>query len=87
MQRKWYRGVSNNDPDGVEERAELVKSARPTLELLKTIMEDRRKELRQQMQDKQHYELASWPYMQADTLGAIRELDSIIELLTLEKIT
>lgn len=65
----------------------MVKSAKPTLDLLKQILVDRMVEVQKSMLSTQNYESPAWAEMQADRLGAIRELDYVISLLTLDRET
>lgn len=82
MKVDWYRnlGVSTQ-----EERKALVLSARPAIEILKTIVESRLRDASANMAARASYDSPAWPYLQADYLGAARELEFLKDLLTLEE--
>jgi hypothetical protein len=67
------------------ERKEMIRSAAPTLKVLKNILENMMAEQEAQAMKKDSYEKASWAYLQADHLGAMRTLKTINDLLTIEE--
>lgn len=67
------------------ERKEMVKSARPTLKVLRNVLEKRMQDLEANAQKSEHYEKASWAYYQADHLGAMRAYNYVLSLLDQEE--
>lgn len=82
MKVEWTRGLTTDESK--KERKDLVLSARPTLKVLKELLEIRLKEKEEEQLKKAAYSNPNWAYLQADLTGAKRELQSLIELLTLE---
>jgi hypothetical protein len=68
-----------------EERREQLLSARPALKVVRSVLYKRLKNLEEAQQAKAEYELAGWPYKQADFIGSKRELQYLIDLLTLDQ--
>lgn len=79
---EWLAGLK---PEDKAERADMIRSAGPTLRLLKSILEKRLDAKLAAMLGKQNYESASWPYAQADGIAEQRVLREIIELIDLTK--
>lgn len=84
MKLDWMRGLKQEEK---EKRIEMVQSARPTLELLKEILSSKLEGMQTEMLSQQNYESPSWGLKQADSVGAIRELNYVISLLTLDRET
>lgn len=82
LNMEWYKGVPKEE-DRVKLAAEIM-SSRPTLELLRTLLEDRIAALEATHAKKTNYDSPSWAYAQADYVGAKRTLREIIELVTTE---
>lgn len=82
MKVEWFRGTATDVEK--QERRELVKAARPTLEILRKALEARLAEREAKETSLKLYESPSWAYMQADLTGSKRELKELIDLLTLE---
>ena len=82
MKVEWYKYDCPQEKR--EERAELVRSAGPTLEILRKIIQGRIDDKNLRRRSAKLYESPNWPYMQADLLGAERELEEILDLLTIE---
>lgn len=82
MKADWFHGVPKEKHD---ERRALVKSASPTLKLLKAILEKRLAELDTKRTNPVHYDSPAWAYMQADINGSMREIKQVIELLDQEE--
>ena len=80
MLTDWYRGVKG-EPER-NERAKEVRSALPSLRILKSILEDKLDQLETEHTKKAKYDSPSWAYIQADYVGAKRSLQEIIQLLT-----
>lgn len=82
MKVEWFRGV-REDADR-KEREQMVRSAKPTLEVLKQLLEARLRAVDDTQMSKADYENPSWAFKQADANGAKRTLQELIQLLTLE---
>ena len=82
MKTEWFRGLTTDEAK--QERRELVKSARPTLEVLKGLLEKRLKDKADKQSSEALYLNPNWAYLQADSTGAMRELKTLIDLLTIE---
>jgi hypothetical protein len=83
LKTEWYKGVRDEN-DRVALAAEIL-SSRPTLELLRSLLEDRVAALDTAHTKKTNYDSPSWAYAQADYVGAKRTLQEIIELVTTEE--
>lgn len=82
MKIEWFAGLPK---DKQEERKALVKSAAPTLKVLKNILEKRLDDLESKRVNPANYDSPAWAYMQADINGSMRELERVIELLDQEE--
>lgn len=82
MKLDWLSGLSGDD---VKERKEMVRSARPTLNVLKNILEKKKEIAYSRMWSQKSYDSPAWPAMQADILGELRTLNYVIELLDQEE--
>lgn len=82
MKSEWFQGLDEGTKAG---RVEQVMSARPTLKLLKNILEAKLEARVKDGLSKKNYEYASWPYAQADSIAEQRILREVIELITLTK--
>jgi hypothetical protein len=79
MKVSWYIGCK--DDDDKLERAALIHASHQALTILRTILEKNVEEISNTAESQKNYELAAWPYLQADRIGAIRALKNVIELL------
>lgn len=79
---EWYKGAKTETERAA--RAAEILSSRETLNILKKLLEDRLAALETGHTQKDKYESPSWPYLQADYVGAKRTLMEIIELVTTE---
>lgn len=79
IKTQWYI-----DTDDREERKALVLSAQPTLEVLRKIILHKLESKHAERRSKKAYEHPNWPYYQADLVGAERELEELLDLLTIE---
>jgi hypothetical protein len=68
-----------------EERRELLLAARPAIKVIVDALNTRLTEKEIAQQKPAEYELAAWPYKQADHIGSIRELRYVIDLLSLDQ--
>lgn len=84
MKLAWYRGCKQDEKQDIEE---MVRSATPTLNVLKEILISKVSNLQEMMLSQSGYESPSWAAQQADRIGAIRELNYVISLLTLDRET
>lgn len=82
MKTDWVKDVSNN-PEARKEREEIIQAGKPALKVLKNILTKKLEEAERLSTSKAAYDKASWPYYQADQIGAKRTLNEIIELLDL----
>lgn len=82
MNSDWMKGAS---PQEKEDRRELVSTAKPTLRVLKKVLELKLKEKQDLAASGKDYASPSWPYLQADHLGEQRALQYVIDLLTLDQ--
>jgi hypothetical protein len=89
MKTAWFHGLreTDSDPRDIEalkkDRRETILSARPTLEILKSVLEKKLADLRQPVR-RDSYDSPSWAYSMADRAGEERALMHVIELLDLE---
>lgn len=77
MQAQWFKFCKT-----AEQRAEvesLVSGATPTLKLLERILESRLSEL--ETTNVEDYESPSWSHKQADRIGSIREIKTLLKLI------
>lgn len=83
MKTKWLTGcVTEQDK---EERRALYQSCHQILKVMKTIINKELEEANASAETQKNYELAAWPYLQADRLGTIRALKNVLELLPPEE--
>lgn len=78
MNTAWTVGYKTAD-----ERSSVIKALRQSkdgLEVLKGVIDRRLKELT--ANSTEDYNVTNWPYLQADKLGSIRELQTILKLLS-----
>lgn len=78
MKSSWSRNLN------AEQKAEMEREFESSSLLrrrLRTVLEDKIKESKTFAIMKNNYELASWPYLQADSVGFERALLEIISLL------
>lgn len=83
MKSDWLKGATGAQEK--EDRRELVATAKPTLRVLKKVLEQVLQEKQAAAAGTKSYESASWPYLQADHLGEQRALLYVIDLLTLDQ--
>lgn len=83
MNTKWYVGCKN--PDEKDERKHLYQSCHQILKVLRAVIEKDMEEVQTHAESQSNYELAAWPYLQADRLGTIRALKNVLELLPPEE--
>jgi hypothetical protein len=83
LSTQWYAGLGSDSER--QERKALVVGSMTTLKVLKKLLETRKKDLEDVMVSIDAYSLPSWPYWQADRIGAIRTLKETIALLTIEE--
>lgn len=79
ISKKWYIKDKNKE----EVMAQLVAAA-PALKLLRTLLLDdlKNKEYNQRKPD---YDCSNWALKQADTIGCVRTLREVIDLITIEE--
>lgn len=53
--------------------------------MLRAVIEKDMEEVQTHAESQSNYELAAWPYLQADRLGTIRALKNVLELLPPEE--
>lgn len=81
MRTEWYKGCVNDIEK--QERKALVKSAKPTLDVLKKVLTDKLKEKESIAISATSYDSPSWPYLQADKTGEMRVLKDVLEILNI----
>lgn len=83
MNSEWFKDAVGDAAR--QERKELVKGAKPTLDVLKNILQKREAVAVMEMTAMKTYDTgAAWPYQQADYISQIRCLRELIQLLTIE---
>lgn len=83
MKTRWWEDLRDDEVRG--ERAEMVKSAKPVLDILRGILEKDIALKQAANLALKNYETAAWPYLQAEVNGEMRALQNVISLLTLEE--
>ena len=79
---EWFKyDCKQEDRD---ERRQLVLSAKPTLEILRKIIQERLNGKHDERRSRKNYDSPNWALIQADLLGAERELEELLDLLTIE---
>lgn len=81
MKTEWTKGLAEADK---QERRELVRSARPTLEVLKGILQERLEAAQASASRSTDY-APGWEHKQRDALVQARVYRDLIELLTLDR--
>lgn len=81
MRTDWFKDLPKEQQ---EDRKAMVKSAQPTLKVLKSILDKMLDELETERSKKAHYDSPAWAYLQADNNGAVRALKRVIDLLDQE---
>lgn len=82
MKVEWF--VDCKNPDEKEERREIVQSGRPLRELLQMILEKRLQRVQEDRKKRSLYDSPNWAFIQADLVGAERELTELLSLMTIE---
>lgn len=82
MQTDWFKDCKTEEEK--KERKELVKTAKPTLKVLKNILEKRIEAEMLYGVKKERYDSPVWSHVQADVNGSVRTLQSILSLLDLD---
>lgn len=75
----WTSHVSGKEK---EELLKTLSRSSTHMTVLKRILEQKVEALENKSLSVSTYDSPNWPYIQADTVGAIRELKKIIELIT-----
>ena len=81
MSSRWIKHCRTD-----EERKEVIAclaSAKPAFDLLYSLVEQEKASNYKIAKNKEAYEKASWPFMQADANGEERAYNSILKLLTI----
>lgn len=81
MKVDWFKDLPR---DQQEERKAMVRTAAPTLKVLRNIIKKRLTELESNKVNPANYDSPAWAYMQADINGSMRELTKLVELLDQE---
>lgn len=79
MRSDWFKGCK--DDAAKDERRELVKTATPTLNVLRNILQDKLEEAQATQVGEGLYSSPSWPYVQADKNAQIRVYKDLIKLV------
>lgn len=82
MQIEWFKDCTTEEAKA--ERKELIKTARPTLKVLKNILQKRIEAEELYGVKKERYDSPVWSHVQADINGTVRTLRSILSLLDLD---
>lgn len=82
MNNEWLKDCKTEEAK--DDRRKMVRSATPTLNVLKMIVERYLRDEEQKRLSKAAYESPSWAYLQADANGAVRILKLIQTLLDQE---
>lgn len=83
MNNEWFKDCPSEQAK--DDRKKMVKSAAPTLKVLKTIVERYLRDEESKRLSKTNYESPSWAYLQADGNGAVRILKLMNTLLDQEE--
>lgn len=81
MKTEWTKGLSEPDK---KERRELIRSALPTLEVLKALLQERLEAAQVSASRTPDY-APGWEHKQRDALVQARIYRDLIELLTLDR--
>jgi hypothetical protein len=81
MKVEWWKYDCTQEER--DERKALVRSAKPTLDVLRKMLEKRLEDIHSRRLSNSLYDSPNWPYMQADLLGSERVLTELVELLTI----
>lgn len=79
MRTEWTRDCP--DDATKQERRDMVKSARPTLDVLRKILRTKLEEQEAAAFATSAYDSPSWPYLQADKNGRMALLKDLIDLV------
>jgi hypothetical protein len=80
---EWFKDCKNEDEK--RERRETVISGLPLLEELQKIVKSRLDRCSDDRKKRKLYDSPNWALMQADITGAERELEELLDLLTIDK--
>jgi len=84
MNSLWYKDCKTDAER--KERKELVNSAKPTLKVLRKVLDGLLMELESERSNKKLlYESPAWAYIQADNNGAVRAVKQVLSLLDQEE--
>lgn len=83
MKVEWFKDCKNEDEK--QERREVVLSAGPILEVLRMILARRLADKTEDRKKRKMYDNPNWALVQADLTGAERELEELLDLMTLEE--
>jgi hypothetical protein len=83
LSTEWTKHLK--DEKAREDFAKLLLNSTISLGRLREILEERLEALQNAKLKTDHYDVANWAYMQADSIGAERTLKKIIELLEFTK--
>lgn len=80
LSSKWIKHART--PEQKKEVMAQILAAKPALDLLRKILEAEMLSKKKVSRTKEAYEMASWPYMQADMIGEERAYLSVLKLLS-----
>lgn len=78
MYSRWTKGL--NDQQKKDFNAQVV-AAYPAMKALIALIEEDVRASERQIEDKEKYSLAAWPYFQADQIGEQRAYKKVLKLV------
>jgi hypothetical protein len=81
LSSRWMK-YARKPEEKKEVQAKLL-AAKPALDLLRRIVEEEMISKGKAIKSKENYELAGWPFLQADAIGEERAYLSVLKLLTI----
>jgi hypothetical protein len=82
MHSLWTSHLKQNEK---EKFTQYVKNNTTLLNRLRDIVDEKIKSAERSQIDKENYDSAAWPYLQADLIGTIRALKSIRDIINVDK--
>jgi hypothetical protein len=83
VNKKWFKDCK--DQEQVEDRRKMIQNGAPLLNVLKKLVETELNDVINNSEKRDGYDSPSWAYRQADNIGAIRTLKSMLSLLDQEE--
>ena len=84
MNTDWLKDCKSEEDK--KARKDMIRTAAPTLKVLRRIIERKLEEESADHLKKVKYDSPSWAYIQADSIGCMRTLNYVLSLLDQEEI-